>query len=75
MTIDEALKELKKIKRFSPFFLDKRIGEVIKAIENAQPINCGHCKYLTEVEGGVFYCWLYNIAKPWEGFCEKGEER
>ena len=73
MTIEEAVRRLKKIRRFAPFFLDKELDEVIATLESIT--TCGHCKYLTVQDDGVNYCRLYKTAKPWDGFCEKGEKR
>ena len=73
VTIDEAVRRLKKIRRFAPFFLDKELDEVIATLESIT--TCGHCKYLIVQDDGVNYCKLYKTAKPWDGFCEKGEKR
>ena len=73
VTIEEAVRRLKKIRRFAPFFLDKELDEVTALLESIT--TCGHCKYLTVQDDGVNYCRLYKTAKPWDGFCEKGEKR
>ena len=73
MTIEEAVRRLKKIRRFAPFFLDKELDGVIATLDSIT--TCGHCKYLTVQDDGVNYCRLYKTAKPWDGFCEKGEKR
>lgn len=79
MTINEAVKKLKKIRRFSPFFVERELDEIIKHLEwintDLQDAICGHCKYLTIQDDGVNYCRLYKCAKPWDGYCEKWETR
>ena len=72
---EEAIRELKRIKKFAPFFMEWKIDYIITLIKNAEPTTCGHCKYLTVQDDGVNYCRLYKTAKPWDGFCEKGEKR
>ena len=74
--IDKAIKTLKKIDRFSPFFVSRDLKEVIESLEKAKPTICGHCKYMKYLEKeNVFYCGFYDRAKPWDGYCEKGEPR
>ena len=75
MRIDETIKELKKIKRFSPFFLSKRLDGIIENLEELSKRKCGKCRRLTIRDDGVYYCNLYKCAKPWDGFCEKWRER
>ena len=70
-----AIKELKKIRRYSPFFLNKKLDEIIEELERNEPIICGHCKQIQMQDDGVLWCRLYKIAKPWDGYCEKGELR
>lgn len=74
MTIEEAVRKLKRIRKFSPFFLDKELDGIIASLEQTNGI-CGHCKYLTIQDDGVNWCRLYKCAKPWDGFCEKWEKR
>ena len=73
MTIEEMTNRMRKIRRFAPFFLDKELDAVIATLEGIT--TCGHCKYLTVKDDGVNYCRMYKSAKPWDGFCEKGEKR
>lgn len=73
MTIEELTKRMRKIRKFAPFFLDKELDEVIEILEDFTI--CGHCRYLTIQDDGVNWCRLYKSAKPWDGFCEKGEKR
>ena len=75
MRIDETIKELKKIKRFSPFFLNKRLDGIIDNLEQLSKQKCGKCRSLTVRDDGVYYCNLYKCAKPWDGYCEKWRER
>ena len=62
-------------KKFAPFFMEWKIDYIITLIKNSEPVTCGHCKHLTVQDDGVNYCRLYKTAKPWDGFCEKGEKR
>lgn len=73
MTVEELTKRMRKIRKFAPFFLDKELDEVIEILEAF--VTCGHCRYLTIQDDGVNWCRLYKSAKPWDGFCEKGEKR
>jgi hypothetical protein len=73
--IDDAIKKLHKLKRFSPFFMEKQFDEVIRILEESKPVTCGHCEKLKVQDDSVFYCELYKCAKPWDGYCEKGRER
>lgn len=79
MTIEEAVRKLKRIRKFSPFFLDKELDGIIASLEKThndlQDAICGHCKYLTIQDDGVNWCRLYKCAKPWDGYCEKWEKR
>lgn len=33
-------------------------------------IMCGNCRYMKVQDDGTIWCWLYGIAKSWEGFCD-----
>ena len=76
---EDAIRKLRKIRRFSPFFLNKTLDEIIDSLERyddeKRRQTCGKCISLTIRDDGVYYCNLYKCAKPWDGYCEKWRER
>ena len=73
--LNDAIRKLRKIRRFSPFFLNKTIDEIIKDIEDGTPVPCYKCGSSKVGDDGVLWCRLYRCAKPWDGYCEKGKVR